>query len=164
MFSFLKTKKHDLCQSKGFSLVEITVTLSILTIVSAIVLSSLSSNTDREALAKNADAAVSVLTEARSLTISAKSASNYGVRLASVGPTLFTGTTYNAGASSNRSLALNARVSITNISLTGGGSDVVFSKLTGNTSQNGTFRVTLVSNTSVYKTVTIYKTGLVEVQ
>jgi prepilin-type N-terminal cleavage/methylation domain-containing protein len=164
MFSFFKNKKHDLCQFKGFSLVEIIVTLSILAIISAIVLSSLSSNTDRETLAKNADAAASVLTEARSLTISAKSASNYGIRLASVGPTLFTGTTYSAGASSNRSLALNARVSITNISLTGGGSDVVFSKLTGNTSQNGTFRVTLVSNPSVYKTVTIYKTGLVEVQ
>ncbi len=164
MFSFFKTKKHDLRQYKGFSLVEIVVTLGILAIVSAIVLSSLSSNTDREALAKNADAAASVLTEARSLTISSKSASNYGVRLTSVGPTLFTGTTYNASASSNRSLALNARVSITNISLTGGGSDVVFSKLTGNTSQNGTFRVALVSNPSVYKTVTIYKTGLVEVQ
>lgn len=164
MFSFIKIKNHDLCRSMGFSLVEIIVTLGILAIVSAIVLSSLSSNTDREALAKNADAAASVLTEARSLTTSAKSASNYGVHLESTGPTLFTGTTYSAGASSNRSLALNARVSITNISLTGGGSDVVFSKLTGNTSQDGTFRVTLVSDPSVYKTVIIYKTGLVEVQ
>lgn len=163
VFSF-KKKHHKVIGPKGFSLVEIIVTLGILGIVSAIVLSSLSSNTDREALAKNADAAASVLTEARSLTISAKGASGYGVRLASVGPTIFTGTTYVSDSSSNRQLALNGRVSITNISLTGGGNDVVFNKLTGNTTQNGTFRVTLISNPSMYKTVTVYKTGLVEVQ
>ncbi len=164
MFSFFKIKKHGLCLSKGFSLVEIIITLGILAIVSAIVLSSLSSNAGREALAKNTDASASVLTEARSLTISSKNASNYGVHLASTGPTLFTGTTYTAGAPSNRPLTLNARVSITNISLAGGGSDVVFSKLTGSTSQNGTFRVTLIADSSVYKTVTIYRTGLVEGQ
>ncbi len=164
MYSFFATKKDSFIFSKGFSLVEILVTLSILAVVSAIILSSLSTNTDREALNKNTDAVASVFAEARSLTTSSKNASNYGVRLVSTGPILFKGTTYTAGASTNVPLLLNSRVVITNILLTGGGSDVIFSKLNGNTTQTGSFRVSSVSDATKYKTVVIHKTGLVEIQ
>lgn len=143
---------------------ELMVTLSILTTISAIVLSSLSSNVDREALHKNTDAVASVFAEARSLTTSSKDASNFGVHLESAGPTLFKGTVYSAGASSNVPLLINSRVRITAISLLGGGNDVVFSKLSGNTAQTGSFRVSLVADATQYKTITIYKTGVVEVQ
>ncbi|TAK57472.1 prepilin-type N-terminal cleavage/methylation domain-containing protein [Patescibacteria group bacterium] len=164
MFSLFHTKKYHEGSSRGFSLVEIILTLGILAIVSAIVLSSFSNGTDTEALLRNTEAVAAVFAEARSLTTSAKNASNYGVHLASTGPTLFKGTSYSSGIPSNIPLLVNSRVSITDISLTGGGSDVVFDKLTGNTSQNGSFRVTLVSNSSKYKTITVYKTGLVEIQ
>ena len=157
-------KKYPAFSSRGFTLVEIIISLAVLSIVSGIILSSLSANTNREALNKNADAVASVFAEARSLTTSSKNASRYGVHLGNTGLTLFTGTTYDSGASSNRALSLNSRVSITNISLAGGGSDVVFDKFTGNTSQNGTFRITVVGDSNQYKTITVYKTGLVEVQ
>jgi|GEM_PF-1236738 len=157
-------KKYTPVYSRGFTLVEIIVSLAVLSIVSGIILSSLSANTNREALNKNVDAVASVFVEARSLTISSKNASRYGVHLGNTGPTVFTGTAYNSENSSNRPLSLNSRVSITNIFLAGGGGDVVFDKFTGNTSHNGTFRITVVGNSSQYKTITVHKTGLVEVQ
>ena len=77
--------------------------------------------------------------------------------------TLFTGSVYSVGASTNQDFNLNSRDSIITISLTGGGSDVVFVRLSGETSQNGT--ITLSSSAlSQTKTITVYKTGVVESQ
>ncbi len=149
---------------RGFSLIEIVITLAVMAIISAISLSALSSSTDNEVLNKATDSVVSVFAESRSLTISAKNASNFGVHLTSTGPIIFKGNSYNASATSNIPLLLNSRVSINTISLVDGSTDVVFDRFTGNTSNNGTFRVVLVSNPSKYKTVTVYKTGIVEVQ
>jgi len=56
---------------------------------------------------------------------------------------------------------LNASDAVFNITLAGGGSDVIFNRLTGETSQNGV--ITLSSpSTAQIKTVTVYKTGVVE--
>lgn len=148
----------------GFTLVEMIIVVALVTMIVALATVSFSTVTARQSLDKNTDAVVAVLAQARSLTISAKDASAYGVRLLSTGPVLFTGTTYNASDAANKPLVLDPRLSISDISLSGGGSDVLFSKLTGTTTQSGTFRVIVTSTPTAYRTVTVYATGIIEAQ
>ncbi len=148
----------------GFTLVEMLVVVGVVSMIAALVTVSFSAVTARQALDKSTDAVVAVLAQARSLTVSAKNASAYGVRLLSTGPVLFTGTTYNASDASNKPMVLDPRLSLANISLAGAGSDVLFSKLTGTTTQSGTFRVIISGTPTTYRTVTVYATGIVEAE
>ncbi len=146
------------------TLVEIILVVAIVGMIAALGSVSFSTVTARQALDKNTDAVVAVLDQARSYTTSAKAATVYGVRLLSTGPVLFTGTTYNSSDTSNAPFVLDPRLSISNISLNGAGQDVIFNKLTGTTTQYGSFRVTLTNTPTSYRTVTIYQTGIVEAQ
>lgn len=148
----------------GFTLVEMVVVVALVALIAALATVSFSTVTARQALDKSTDAVVAVLAQARSLTISAKSDSAYGVRLLSTGPVLFTGTVYNAADVTNKPMVLDPRLSISNIALNGSGSDVIFSKLTGTTTQSGSFRVIVTSTPTVYRTITVYATGIAEAQ
>jgi prepilin-type N-terminal cleavage/methylation domain-containing protein len=146
---------------KGFTIIELLIVITILAIISAVVLTSLSSINTSQAIDKDAQAIVAYLDQAKSNTLASKDASQYGVRFASTTITLFKGSTYNSSEPENRTYLLNPATIIKTVSLTGGGLDVVFSRLTGETAQNGTI---LVSSTraSTTRTVTIYKTGAIE--
>ncbi|MEI6346022.1 MAG: prepilin-type N-terminal cleavage/methylation domain-containing protein [bacterium] len=148
----------------GLTLVEMLVVVAIVAMIAALATVSFSTVTARQSLDKSTDAVVAVLAQARSLTVSAKDAVAYSVRLLSAGPVLFVGSTYNAGASTNKPFVLDPRLSISNISLNGAGSDVLFSKLTGTTTQSGTFRVIITGTPTSYRTVTVYATGIAEAQ
>ncbi len=148
-------------QHQGFSIIEILIVLGIMAILTGITFSVFSSVKKAQALEKDRDSIIEVLRQARSQTLSSKNASQYGVHITSSQITLFTGTSYSVGNSSNQDFILQGSDTIVTISLTGGGSDVVFNRLTGETNQNGTITISSPS-TSQTKTVTIYKTGLVE--
>ncbi len=150
-------------KTKGFSILELIVVLAVMAILVAIFLNTFIVFRKNQALAKDSETIALVLNEARNLTLDSKNSSNYGVHITSSKVTFFVGNTYGAGNSGNMDYALNTTDTIITISLTGGGSDVAFQRLTGETSQNGT--VTISSpGISQTKTVTIYKTGLIEVQ
>lgn len=117
---------------------------------------------ETEALDKNADLVVSVLTEARSMTLSSINGYSYGVHFDENQVVLFQGNVYNSTASTNFPTSLNSLVGIQNVSLVGGGNEVLFNKLTGATAQSGTLQVYLQSATTTYKTVTISPTGITE--
>ncbi len=85
----------------------------------------------------------------------------YGVHFTDSKVTLFAGSSYVPDDTNNRDFTVNASDSTLSVNLTGGGSDVIFQKLSGETVDDGT--VTL-SSTLRTKTVTIYKTGLIEIQ
>ena len=148
---------------KGLSIAEILVALGIMALVVSIFLSTFISFRKNQALDKDTEAIVEVLVEARRQTLDSKNSSNYGVHLSAAQITSFTGGVYNSGDSSNINYPLNSTDTILTISLVGGGSDVVFNRLTGETSESGTVVVSSpgISRT---KTVTIYKTGVIESQ
>ena len=73
---------------------------------------------------------------------------------------LFKGAGYSSGAQDNISLTLNEEVKISAIALTGGGSDVVFKKLTGATTQNGTVTLASIRDGTKTKVITIEATGI----
>ena len=102
-----------------------------------------------------------VLERARSMTLSSESDSLYGVRVLSNQLVLFQGDTYSSTATTNQVYSIIPPVEITEYSLNGGGSDIIFNRLTGGTDNYGTITVAIPS-TGASSTITIYATGLVE--
>jgi len=147
---------------KGFTLIEVLVAIAILAaLVSAIFGAFLSFNRN-QALQKDASKVVATLEEARQLTIFSKESSQYGVHFGTDEVVLFKGSTYSSSDPENTSTKLHSLVSVSATSLNGGGDEVIFQRLTGETSQDGT--VTLVSShdSSETKVITIEKTGLIQ--
>ncbi|MDO8590467.1 MAG: prepilin-type N-terminal cleavage/methylation domain-containing protein, partial [bacterium] len=147
--------------TKGFTLIEILIVLVIAGIITLIVTGAFSKATGREALDKETALTLSLLNQARSQTLSAKGALTYGVHFETTKAVLFIGPTYSSGASSNVTEPMNPLVEISDITLAGGGSDVVFNRLTGETGQIGTVTLSLVASSTQSKTITVFATGLV---
>jgi type IV fimbrial biogenesis protein FimU len=147
--------------TKGFTLLEILISMAILGIILVIMVSTFKLFANHQAINKDAENVIEALQEARALTLASQNASQYGVHFATSTVTIFTGATYNASTSTNKSVPLSSSATVLTISLVGGGNDVVFQRLTGETAQNGTIIVSS-SATPQTRTVTIYKTGLIE--
>jgi hypothetical protein len=115
-----------------------------------------------QALDKDTATTVTVLEEARSRTLASYSASQYGVHFASSSLTLFKGSTFSSTDPNNEVIPLNPVSVITSLySFSDGGTDIVFTRLIGEAVQSGTFTLSS-TRASTTKTVTIYKTGIVQ--
>lgn len=146
---------------RGFTLIEIVISLAILAAVTLIVSGSFTTSNTRHALDKKTAIVLSLLEQARGQTLSAKNDSAYGVHFETTKAVLFTGPTYSSTASSTNVVEpLGSMVQISTITLAGGGSDVLFQKLTGQTSQSGTIRLILTASSTQNKTITVSATGI----
>ncbi len=154
--------------SSGLSIVEIIVSVAILSLFATISLYSFFALSRRSALDTSATIVKSVLTEARSKTLAGESGTRYGVYFSSSSVTTFSGTSYTANASGNVVSPLQSGVTISNVSLAGGGAcsssscNIIFNRLTGETSLAGTSTVTLRGQDGATTSVTIFGTGIVE--
>lgn len=144
------------------TLIETVLVLVLLALVTGFISLSFSQINEKEALDKNADLVVSVLAEARSMTLSSIDDSRYGVHFDANQVVLFRGSSYNSSATTNVPTLLNPLVGIQNISLNGGGSEVVFNRLTGETDNSGSLQIHLKNATTTYLTLTVGATGLSE--
>ena len=158
-----KNDKINRKSDKGFTFIELLLVLAILSLITTVVMNTFVDYRKNQSLQKDTETVTEVLERARIETISSQNAMQYGVHIANDKITLFTGPTYSSGDPLNRDFALAPTDTIVTISLTGGGSEVVFSRLSGETNQSGTVVLSSPS-ISKTKTVTIYKTGLVESQ
>ena len=145
--------------SRGFSVAELVVVLAVIVFIAALSATSFVNLNKTQAADKAAILAISVLDEARSLTLASKGASQYGVHFEDSKIVLFTGTTYSSSDSTNQINSLNSLVVTSAISLSGGGSEVIFDRLSGTTAQYGSVTFSVKSDTTITKTVTIYSTG-----
>lgn len=132
-------------------------------VIGAIVFSSIIKFRDAHSLSKDTETVIAVLRQARNQTLSSKNSSVYGVRFATTTVTLFVGATYSSSTTTNKVFTMSGSDNILTISLNYGGRDVVFQRLSGETSQNGTIIISSPRLTNT-KTVTIYKTGITETQ
>lgn len=148
--------------SLGFTLVETLIVLGIMGLLTVVVLFTFANKGADKQLDADTLNIKTLLEEARSLTLSAKDASSYGVHFETRKIVLFTGESYTAGLSTNKESLLGSSVEISSIDLTLGGSDVVFNRLTGSTSQSGTVTLRLVSDTSKTQIITVNAVGTVE--
>lgn len=152
----------NILKNKGISVIEILIVVSIIGILAAIVLPSLSLFRREQTLNNTTGDVVSLLNSARNNTISSLSSNNYGVHFQSDRATYFTGSVFNSGDATNVPLVFDSSVtipSINGINLNGGGSDVIFTRLTGDTPNYGTIIVALTSDSTRKKTISISKTG-----
>lgn len=125
---------------EGFTFIEILITIGIFSILGSITLNALSNvRTGREL-----DAAVSetiaTIRLAQSKTLASVEDSQYGIHFETDRVMLFQGASYAAGTTTETNV-FSSRVRIMGISLLGGGSDVVFQRLTGTTTAYGTIQM-----------------------
>jgi type II secretory pathway pseudopilin PulG len=150
-------------KSKGFTVIELLVVFSIMVLLFGIIVSTFFSFRKNQSLALDTQTVVSLLRQARNQTLSSKNSTVYGVHFSSPQAVLFVGSTYSSSDPLNETFNLSSTDTILTITLTGGGNDVIFQRLTGETNQNGTIVIS-APGLSQTKTVTIYKTGLVDSQ
>jgi prepilin-type N-terminal cleavage/methylation domain-containing protein len=148
---------------RAFALLELLIVLSVIGILSVISFVSLAGLSRANVLDVATGDIVSILSEARSRTLSSEGDSVYGVHFEAGSVTLFTGDTYSAIDPSNVDIPLSSAVTISAITLTGGATEVVFSRLSGDTAVTGTVTVALYSDATNTKIITIPSTGVASV-
>jgi len=147
---------------KGFTLLELLITIAILSIISALTLWHWSGYKGREALSKDKMGIMAFMEEARSLSVASKNNSEFGVHIASSTITLFEGSSYSAGAPENINYSMNSAVEIYSINLSNGGEDIVFNRLSGENSDFGNIILRLYNDSNASTTITILKSGVVQ--
>ncbi len=146
---------------KGFTLIEILVALGIIVLLCVIIIGSFSSFRKSQNFNNAIEDTISIFNSARAKTLSSENASQYGIHLDSSKATLFKGTVFSQTDPNNQIINLDSSIEIVNISINGGGSDVVFNRLKGDTSDHGSFVIRVKSDTSKSKTISIKSTGIV---
>lgn len=149
--------------NKGFGVIEILISMAILAVITAVVVPPLSGFKNHQVLVNTAEDVVSLLNKARMETLASKNSNYYSVHFEANRAVLFTGSVFNNNDSTNYAVNFDSSVSIPSsggINLNGGGSDITFSRLTGDTNQNGNIVIHLNSDNSKNKIITIKKTGV----
>jgi type II secretory pathway pseudopilin PulG len=145
---------------RGYTIVETIVVLGILVFLSAIVLTSLRSVRDAQALKISREYTWLTLRNAREATLASRGDTAYGVRLASTSITQFTGGSYSTSSVSNIVTLFEPNIMLS-WSLTGSTSDIRYARLSGEPSATGTLRVTN-TRTGASSTLTINASGIVD--
>ena len=148
---------------KGFTILEIIISLSIFLILVIIVVSSFSSFRNNQELTNAAQETTNLLNLARSKTLSSESSSQYGVHFESSRIVIFRGTSFSESSPNNNIVTLSSLIEISAINLNGGGNNLVFQRLTGKTGNYGTITLRIKSDIGKTKIIEIKNTGIVNV-
>lgn len=127
----------------------------ILVALSTAGLVSLRQNTD---VGTSTHQIIAALQLARNKALASENDSNYGVHFESNKYVLFTGSTYSASAPDNEVHELKSTVEVHDINLVGG-SDVVFDRVQGTTSNSGSVGVRLINDSTNSRAITVLASG-----
>ena len=160
------TVKARPCHRKnsGFSLIEIVIAMAIGAVLVAAIVVSFSSFRNSKTVDITADQILAVINEARVKSVSSEDYSRFGVHFETSRAVFFKGDIFTEPNPANIETILSPLVEISNISLSGGGADIVFQKLTGKTGNNGSLRVRLKSDNNKYKTISVKSAGIADIQ
>lgn len=145
--------------SAGFTLIEILIVVSILGLLLSVTIPSFTAFRQNSSLNGDALNLVTLISRARLLAVADKGDVQYGIHLESSKVVLYPGTTYTAGASSNETYTFSSGITLSNIEINGGGSEILFNKVTGSTTQNATTTLR-VTSTNASSTVIILNSGI----
>jgi len=148
--------------NEGFTLIEIIVTMTILSMLVVIGALLFSTVTIKGDVLNTATDIKDTLRRAQWQTMLGREDDTWGVHVEATQFTLFKGTSYSVSAPDNVVAIVPNSLSVTGTSLNGGGSDVLFDDEYGDTTTYGT--ITITSDTSdETATVTINEVGMIEV-
>ncbi len=143
---------------KGFTALEIVVAVGIITILGALSLISFMNSRRIAALATTGNEVLAILRLAQEKAVAGQGEDPWGVRLENGVYYIFQGSSY-ADAVSTTAYTLPSSIEIANITLVGGGQEVVFRPIDGMTDQTGTFTVRVRASTAQVFDVTVDRSG-----
>lgn len=145
---------------KAFTTIEIMVVIVLLGIMTGFaVLFHQTSQVRADVTAQSANF-VSYLRLAQSKAMAGESNTNHGIHVESSQYTVFEGASYNPSATTNRDYTLPGTITINNISLNGGGNDIIFTSPKGETTTYGSLDFTSGAIDKTY-TITISSIGTI---
>ncbi|ETB64193.1 TPA: hypothetical protein DIC38_00230 [Candidatus Nomurabacteria bacterium] len=151
-------------KNKGITILEIIIVISITILIASIVTLNLSDFKRARTLENATSEIISLINKSRNNTISSLNSSNYSIHFDSDKVVLFLGSTYDPNAITNEVMVLESSLEIPislGVSLNGGGSDIVFQKITGETNNYGTINIRLKTDINTYRTININQLGVV---
>lgn len=145
---------------RGVTLFEVLIAVTIIGVITGLAIISLSNFREAQALKDAKTNIFTMFDQAKSRTISSENFSVFGIHLEAGSVTVFEGSSYDVDDPNNSVFTLDGTLELVNIVLNGGGSDVVYERVTGSVNTTGTFDVRLINDTSQSTTFTILPTGV----
>lgn len=146
----------------GFTLIEVLIVIAISAFLTIGSLAVYSNFTKGKAFSSGIQGVVNLLRDAKSSTLASKDSTVYGVHFETSRAVFFKGSTFTEPDSFNRVYTMPVDVELSSIVINGGGNDIVFDRLTGETGQFGTTTISRISDPSITKDIVIGATGVVE--
>ena len=158
-----KLKRKGQKFERGLAFPEILIVIAILGALAALIFSIGGAFGGKTALANNAQEIINDLRLAKEMTIASDREASWGIYFSMDAPdqyTLFKGVSYAArDVSFDQVHNLSGKIEISSISLTGGGQEVVFDRITGQTLQGGTVSLRLKSDLAQVATIRVESSG-----
>ena len=142
----------------GFTLIETIVVIAVIGMIGTFAIASFTNSRRIRDLTASGQNMLSVLGVAQSHALAGDSSLPWGVRLEPSRFTLFSGSSF-AGSTMTTVYNLPAGVEIANVTLAGGGTDVLFRRLDGRTGNTGTFVVRIAASPGQTFPITIDASG-----
>lgn len=140
------------------------IVAAIMVTIAGFILVSLRNFRENRVYKNTIQGVVSLLEEARSLSLASNEGGVFGVHFESNQMTRFRGPNFNASDTGNRVVVLDSLLTFSSVTFVPSGSNVVFEKLTGAASPYGTTTLQVVSTPTKTTKIIVSKSGSIEVQ
>lgn len=147
---------------KAFTVIEVLIAIGIIAVLAAISVPTANVFLSRTELNSEALKITDSLRRARSQAMSGREDSAWGVHFTSSNYTVFRGSSYNPSEAFNETFTLPGILTLSAITINGGGSDIIFNRVTGSTSTFGT--TTIQSDSSDSRTIVVNSEGTINLQ
>jgi type II secretory pathway pseudopilin PulG len=148
----------------GFTLIELLTVITIFILIIAVVMPNLVNFKTKQSLKNTNENIVALLNKAKSDSLSSLNSSNYGIHFNNDNMVYFAGEVFSEGDSNNQVFAFEPGVEIPEVGgldLNGGGDNIIFPRLTGDTIGYGIITIRLITDPTIQKVITIEKTGAI---
>jgi len=148
-------------RNRGFSLIEVLIAVSVLTILAGLIAPGFSFFKQQSLIDGATQEIIHALRLAQNKTLASEGDSNFGVYFETNKFVVFKGLTYSAVAPDNEVHNLDSSLSISAINFGGAVAYVVFERLTGTTVNYGSLVIGRTGDASQNKTIYIDRSGII---